>query len=467
MSDVRTLLSRADDREFVADLRTRSSGDDDDGARLDRLSAHVGALKARIDEAGLGEALSARFKKRLDEVSDTLVALRTDKPLHERAMKIVGLNLLLAPLPLIVPLMTRPRQQKTEAEIAALMAKAMVEGVGMIRTPTTDANLIKDRAMARYFANTVQALEFALPTFVGSLRFLNENAPFNVAAGVLSTGALFGGFLSKEIRDKYNLWRKGAVYPDLRAAGRQFSPETRAALAAVRETLESDKGALNAGKAAFVADDRRELSPYVAKQVTIAVNAYQRLADELADALGLEPATSPAENVDRSAKLALALFSTAVCVATTVLMLPDKIGTVDLASDAAFTAALMFSLMADKNVSRKDALEEFKTFVGLSLVMLAVLAVNKAAHDFIEHGTSGLLVGSITMAALNLTMPGPVGHASAQAIERLLGAKPSDLVATLKDIGHRVYQMFARPAARTSSVRIEELPADLEGGLPV
>lgn len=208
MSDVRTLLSQADDREFIAALRAPSNGEDSDDARLERLTSHVTRLKATIDEAGVTGALATRLKGRLDEVGTALTALRTDRPLHERAMKTAGLHVLLAPLPLAIPLLSKPRQQKTEAEIAALMAKAMVEAIGLIRTPTTDNNLLKDRAMARHYANMVQAVEFALPTFVSSLRFLNSNAAFNIAVGAMATGALFGGFLSDEIRQKFNVWRK-------------------------------------------------------------------------------------------------------------------------------------------------------------------------------------------------------------------------------------------------------------------
>ncbi len=470
MTDIRTLLSQADDREFIAALRAPANGADGNGAALDRLVSHIAEMKTRLDGAGLDDTLATRFKTRLDEVDVTLKALQTDKSPISRAAKIISLNAMLAPLPLMIPLMTKPRQQKTEAEIVALMAKAMVEGVGMIRTPTTDNNLLKDRAMARYYANMVQAVEFALPTFVKSLQFLNDSPAFNIAAGAVSTGALFGGFLSKEIREKYNTWRTGSAHPALREAGLTLSTETKAALDAVRNAVEMDRQTLNGAKDRFVTEQGHELSPHLSKQVAIAVNAYQRIADELAECIGLPAAEAPAENRDRSAKLALALFSTGVCAATTVLMLPDKIGTVDLASDAAFTSALMFSLMADKNVSRKDALEEFKTFVGLSLVMLAVLAANKAANDFIERGVSGLLVGSITMTALNLTMPGPIGHAAARGIEALMSMNPSDMLAGLRNIGDRVYKMFAGDEAvrsrPRSNVRIEELNPDLEGALP-
>lgn len=476
MSDARTLLSAADDRRFIAQLRapTVVNADADEGAaerdeaRLDRLTAHIASLKTQMAQAGLPQDLRACFDTRLAEIDDALKALQMDKPLVNRAAQVVALNALLAPLPLIIPVMTRPRQQKTEAEIAALMAKAMIEGIGMIRTPTLDRNLLTDRAMARYYANTIQALEFALPTFVGSLRFLNENTAFNVVAGFVSTGALFGGFLSTEIRERFNRWSKGTAHPHLREAGRALSPETKAALSQVKQALDEDQQTLQQAKTDFVAGGHNELSPHVSKQVALAVAAYQRVADELSDCIGLPPAATPTENRDRTAKLALALFATGVCVATTVLMLPDTIGTVDLASDAAFTSALMFSLMADRNVSRKDALEEFKTFVGLSLVMLAVLAANKAAHNFLEHGISGLLVGSITMSALNLTLPGPIGHAAASGIEKLMTMKPSDLVATLRDIGHRAFAMFggASGTQPRHNVVIQALDRDVEGGLP-
>lgn len=478
VADIRTLLSRADDSEFLAPLQ----GSD---GELARLSANVADLKALLggDDIAVPAEMKTAITARLDHVSQALGELATNKPLTERAAKIVTIHALLAPLPLLVPMFSKPAQQKAEAEIIALIFKAMVEGIGMMRTPTAGNLLLKDRTMSRYYANLVQAVLFALPTFVKSMQKLNSNLPFNAALGVLSTGALFGGFMSKEIKEKYNTWRSGDAHPAMAQAGQEMfsgaSPlseeqqqRVRNVLNQIVDTIGTDQKSLLDTKETFVADGHHEISPHVSKQVSIAVDTYQRLADEMASLLGTHAPELATENRDRNAKLALAVFATAVCVATTALMVPDKIGVVDLGSDAAFTSALMFSMVANANVNRRDALEEFKTFVGLSIVMLAVLAANKGAKDYMEKGVSGLLVGSIAMTGLNLILPGPIGHSAASGLEKLINLKPSDLVSALRGIGNKVYQMFGGAAEEVppcpSSVVIEELDehSDLESGLP-
>ena len=435
------------------------------------------------DDIAMPAELKSAIAARLDHVDQALGELATNKPLTERAAKIATIHALLAPLPLLVPMYSKPKQQKAEAEIIALIFKAMVEGIGMMRTPTTGNLLLKDRTMSRYYANTVQAVMFALPTFVKSMQKLNNSLPFNAALGVLSTGALFGGFMSKEIREKFNKKYSGDAHPAMAKAREQMfsgaaplseeqQHRIRGVLNRIVDTVGSDQKSLIDTKEAFVADGHHEISPHVSKQVSIAVDAYQQLAEELASLLGQHAPELATENRDRNAKLALAIFATGVCVATAALMVPDKIGMVDLGSDAVFTSALMFSMVANANVSRRDALEEFKTFVGLSIVMLAVLAANKGAKDYMEKGMHGLLVGSIAMTGLNLILPGPIGHSAASGLEKLMNLKPSDLVSALHSVGNKVWQMLgggaAEPAPRPSSVVIEELDehSDLESGLP-
>ncbi|WP_018606703.1 hypothetical protein [Uliginosibacterium gangwonense] len=454
-----------------------------EGARLARLSANVTALQSTLGASELPAELKQVLSKRLHQVITALAELQNDKPLANRVAKVIAINALLAPLPLMIPMMSKPVQPKTEAEIIALMAKAMIEGIGLIRTPTTGNSLLKDRTMARYYANTIQALEFSLPTFVSSLHFLNKSTPFNIGLGLLSTAGLFGGFMSKEIKEKFNQWRSGNPHPKLADEGKRLfgdmqglgeEPQAlhgrmKVVLQQLMEGVTHDKQSLLETKEAFVGSNGHELSPYVSKQVAMAVGAYQQVADELSSLMGNYAPAGGRHNKDRSAKLALALFATAVCAATTVLMLPDKIGVVDLGSDAAFTSALMFSLMANSNVSRKDALEEFKTFVGLSLVMLALLATNKGTKDFMEKGSSGLLIGSITMTALNLTLPGPIGHYAASGIEKLMNLKPSDLLAAVHGVGQWVCEMFCgsstEPKQKSNVVIQEIVEPDLEHGL--
>ncbi|WP_220432922.1 hypothetical protein, partial [Raoultella terrigena] len=138
----------------------------------------------------------------------------------------------------------------------------------------------------------------------------------------------------------------------------------------------------------------KELSPVTSKQVTMVADAFLAIATDLERVL--HPAGMPeqaataaggaereAQAAERTAKYALAAFTGAVCAATTGLMYPDRIGMVDLSSDAAFTVALMVANARNPNVTRRDALDEFKSFAGLSLVMIAVLTANHAGDDFI------------------------------------------------------------------------------------
>jgi hypothetical protein len=334
--------------------------------------------------------------------------------------------------------------------------------VGSMRSPTAaNKHSLLDHFMARHYFNIVGATIFAVPTFVGKLNKAGEHPGFSAADGALSTAALFGGFFGKEIKELLNTWRHGSPNPDLTAAAARLTSTTRQALTSVMNLVQADQAALLGARDEFTQNGQHELSPYTSKQVTLAANAYTSIASELGQALGLQD-TTPAENRDRTAKLALAVFTSAVCATTTGLMYPDKIGMVDLGSDAIFTAALMVKLAVNHNVTRGDALEEFKSFAGLSLVMLAVLTANHAAGQFIERGPTGLLVGSVAMAALNCTIPGPVGHAAGLGIEKLMNMSPGNLMESIKSVGHGALQYFkglVRTPAVPSTVTLTEMDA--------
>ncbi len=207
--------------------------------------------------------------------------------------------------------------------------------------------------------------------------------------------------------------------------------------------------------------------------MTLAANAFLDIATDLERVLhpdGLPDAATPAEGAgdpDRVAKYALAAFTTAVCATTTALMYPDQIGMVDLASDAVFTMALMTANARNPNVTRTDALDEFKSFAGLSLVMIAVLTANHAGDDFIEKSTSGMADGRSGHG-------GPQRHHSRphrargrpgirEAVRDAALAAAADLWSTLRNVGHNALELFqhhARGAQRTpSTVQLVEIPS--------
>jgi len=195
------------------------------------------------------------------------------------------------------------------------------------------------------------------------------------------------------------------------------------------------------------------------------------LASERAPAAGHE-AVARRENDAFKAKMAMMLLATSICAGTTAMMIPDTIGIVDNAGDGVFTALLMTKAALDPNLGRHDALHEFRGFVGLSLIMLGVLAVDKGLSaalgggkkdfDFIEKGgPAAAAVAAVAMSILNVTIPGPMGNVLSGGLEKLLSLKPSDLLQTIQSVGQNAMNFFTNssPAhdAPSSSVQIEEL----------
>ncbi|WCM93087.1 hypothetical protein M5C99_22635 [Acidovorax sp. NCPPB 2350] len=486
LADARTVLMRGDDAEFMQALRGRGDAESAPlpaGSTLPALREGVGELRARLQDPAVPEGLRQHFEGKLAHLESTLDALETEQPLARRAAVYLAMNTLLPAVPVAIPAYSH--QNQFEAELAGLYAKTALMAVGSVRSPTAaNRHSVMDHFMSRHYINVVQAAIFALPTFVPKLQQLNANPGFNVAAGIASTTALFVGFFSKEMREMYNQRRHGVPDPALAAAGRtldgdvdihaphppthepaaaaaESAPSARTLLTEALEHARAGQKALGDGKTGFL-DQGKELSPVTSKQVTLAANAFLDIATDLERVLGTDGAQAPAgDNPDRIAKNALALFTTLVCLTTTALMYPDRIGMVDLGSDAAFTAALMLHNANNPNMTREDALEEFKSFAGLSLVMIAVLVANRAAGDFIEKDTTGMLLGSVAMAVLNMTIPGPIGHAAGAGIEKLLSLKPADLLEAARGIGHNALELFRwcarRDAPAPSSVELTEI----------
>ncbi|WP_225981630.1 hypothetical protein [Paracidovorax avenae] len=509
MVDARTAVMRGDDAEFMQEFKGRADperGVLPAGSTLPELRNAAQALRTQLLAQDVPAELQTRFEGRLAHLDSTLEALETEQPLARRAAVYLGMNALLPVLPVAIAF--RGHQNQFEAELAGLYAKTALMAIGSARSPTgANRHSAMDHFMSRHYINVVQAAIFALPTFVPQLHKLNGHPAFNVGAGMVSTAALFLGFLGKETRELTNRMRHGVPDPELAAAGtrlqqaagfpagpaepaaddagetvqaaREAAVQARTALSQALDLARADQKAVTNAKASFLAQgDGKELSPVTSKQLTLVADAFLSIATDLERVLhpaGLpEQAASAAngaeqeaEKAERIAKYALAAFTGAVCATTTGLMYPDQIGMVDLASDAAFTVALMVANARNPNVTRRDALDEFKSFAGLSLVMIAVLTANHAADDFIEKNTTGMLLGAAAMALLNVSIPGPVGHLAGAGLEKMYAGlqsmRPAELSQALRGIGHNAMEwlrgqfMGAAPVSVPSSVEIHEI----------
>ncbi|MDA8450349.1 hypothetical protein M5C97_24685 [Acidovorax sp. NCPPB 3859] len=509
MVDARTAVMRGDDAEFMQEFKGRADperGVLPAGSTLPELRNAAQALRTQLLAQDVPAELQTRFEGRLAHLDSTLEALETEQPLARRAAVYLGMNTLLPVLPVAIAF--RGHQNQFEAELAGLYAKTALMAIGSARSPTgANWHSAMDHFMSRHYINVVQAAIFALPTFLPQLHKLNGHPAFNVGAGMVSTAALFLGFLGKETRELTNRMRHGVPDPELAAAGtrlqqaagfpaepaepaaddagetvqaaREAAVQARTALSQALDLARADQKAVTNAKASFLAQgDGKELSPVTSKQLTLVADAFLSIATDLERILhpaGLpEQAASAAngaeqeaEKAERIAKYALAAFTGAVCATTTGLMYPDQIGMVDLASDAAFTVALMVANARNPNITRRDALDEFKSFAGLSLVMIAVLTANHAADDFIEKNTTGMLLGAAAMALLNVSIPGPVGHLAGAGLEKMYAGlqsmRPAELSQALRGIGHNAMEwlrgqfMGAAPVSVPSSVEIHEI----------
>jgi len=486
--DMRPMVSRADDAEFVAMLR--QSGDIEaagpPAASLDGLQRDVADMKTRLQGAFAGEHalppdIARHVDQRLDEIASVLSGLQKDEPASKRAAIYVGMNLLLPVFPMAVSI--GANEKKFVAELSAMYAKTALMAVGAMRSPTAaDKHSVKDHFLSRHYISLVQAAVFALPTLVKKLDRLNTNTPFAVGAGVATSAVAFHAFFGQQIKDHVNKKWRGSLNPAATASWKQLSPETRRALteimAGIKDLAQAGEQSLVKSKSDFM-EGGKELSPYTSSQVHMAANAFHRVAKELTDLLAADGAAGEAhgtlarrDNHAFPAKMAMMLLATGICAGTTAMMIPDTIGIVDNAGDGVFTALLMTKAALDPNLGRHDALHEFRGFVGLSLIMLGVLAVDKGLSatlgkgkqdfDFIEKGGPlAAAVAAVAMSILNVTIPGPMGNVLSGGLEKLMSLKPSDLLHAMQSVGQNAMDFFTNssPAndSPTSSVRIEEL----------
>lgn len=486
--DIRPMVSRADDAEFVAMLR--QGGDVEaagsPAASLDALQRDVADMKTRLQGGSTGEHalppdIARHVDQRLDEIASVLSGLQRDEPAAKRAAIYVGMNLLLPVFPMAVSI--GANEKKFVAELSAMYAKTALMAVGAMRSPTAaDKHSVKDHFLSRHYISLIQAAVFALPTFVKKLNHLNANTPFAVGAGVATSAVAFHAFFGQQIKDHVNKKWRGSLNPAATASWKQLSPETRHALteimAGIKDLAQAGEQSLVKSKSDFV-EGGKQISPYTSSQVHMAANAFHRVAKELADLLAADGATDEAhgtlarrDNHAFPAKMAMMLLATGICAGTTAMMIPDTIGIVDNAGDGVFTALLMTKAALDPNLGRHDALHEFRGFVGLSLIMLGVLAVDKGLSstlgkgkqdfDLIEKGGPlAAAVAAVAMSILNVTIPGPMGNVLSGGLEKLMSLKPSDLLHAMQSVGQNAIEFFTNssPAndSPTSSVRIEEL----------
>lgn len=476
--DARRLLSVGDDRELIARLR---AGDPETGRRgLASLRGQVAALKQQLRQAGPDPAATdparhkvlKHFDAHIDHLDSVLRGLEKDRPWAVRAAIYGAMNIALPVLPAAVAL--ESGQGKFFAELAGMYGKTSLMALGAIRSPTAaDRHAIKDHFMQRHFLTLIQTAFHAIPSFDDRLRHLNQGAALNITAATLTTLIGIAAFFHEDIGRavKNRIWK--SPDPDLKNAWERLPPAESAhfqrVLAGVREAASKAYADIGAETSQFQ-QDGKTISPYTSTQLRFVTDALLHIARDVRELGGVDSsALATSDNPQWRAKLALALLNVAIGSTVTLLMIPDWIGVGGNAGDTLVTSGIQFKGVFQGDVSRDAALDSFRSWSGLSVLMLGLLALNKARGDFIERGgVTGVAVGATSLAILNAVLPGPLGHCLGSGIEKLMTMQASDFLAFTRRIGQGALDLFQQRAEATASsaasVRIEDVAPDSEPG---
>jgi hypothetical protein len=426
--DIHGLLTQANDKQFLLEV----------APHLRSLKASLGQMKNALgDLEGLPPQLRAPLRQRLDKAIAAADGLLTDQPLASRMAKGAAMFAALAPLPLALPFITKPKQFQYAALTVAHYAKTLVGMAGLVAKPKTN----NAQWMAHFNERHLTAfLPAALS--IGPLMAkpdLVSNPAFYVPTGIALTAVAFASAYPDKVKDLL----RNAAHSMRGDSGAVEIPGD------VQRQIQQLLGGVRPAEQALV-DARDGLGPRglsLSDSTSSQLSAVTGSVDGLFKAVGAlahnletihvdeadgEGRAAPRrQDPDRAAKVAMAVFSGIATFGSAAIVYPDIVGVTDFASDAVFVTSLMSAIALDPAKNKQDSLAMFKSMVGLSLLSIGFLGANKIS-PFLGEDMAEMVAGTAAIVGANLTLPGPVGQAAGMLIEA--GA----------DIGSKVYQQLKR-----------------------
>ncbi len=411
--DVHGLLTQANDKQFLLEV----------APHLRSLKASLGQMKNALGALeGLPPQLRAPLRQRLDKAIAAADGLLTDQPLASRLAKGAAMFAALAPLPLALPFITKPKQFQYAALTVAHYAKTLVGMAGLVAKPKTN----NAQWMAHFNERHLTAfLPAALS--IGPLMAkpdLVSNPAFYVPTGIALTAVAFASAYPDKVKDLL----RNAAHSVRGDSGAVEVPDDvqrqiRHLLGGVRPAEQALVGARDelGPRGLSLSDSTSSQLSAVTGSVDGLFKAVGALAHNLeaihvdeGDGEGRAAARRP--DPDRTAKAAMAVFSGIATFASAAILFPDIVGVTDFASDAVFVTSLMTSIALDPAKNKQDSLAMFKSMVGLSLLSIGFLGANKIS-PFLGEDMAKMVAGTAAIVGANLTLPGPVGQAAGMLIE--------------------------------------------------
>jgi hypothetical protein len=467
--DIHGLLTQANDKQFLLEV----------APHLRSLRANLQQMKNALgDLDGLPPQLRAPLRRRLDKAITAADGLLTEQPLASRLAKGAAMFAALSPLPLALPFITKPKQFQYAALTVAHYAKTLVGMAGLVSKPTTNNAQWMAHFNERHLTAFLPAALSISPLMVEP--DLVSNPAFYVPTGIALTAAAFASAYPDKVKD---LLRNAArsmrgdsgavdVPDDVQRAIQQMLASVRPAeqaLVHARDGLGPRGLSLSDSTSSQLSAVTGSVDGLFKAVSAVAHNLEAIEVDHAGDGEGR--AAARRHDPDRTAKVAMAVFSGLATFGSAAILFPDIVGVTDFASDAVFVTSLMTSIALDPAKNKQDSLAMFKSMVGLSLLSVAFLGANKIS-PFLGDDMAKMVAGTAAIVGANLTLPGPVGQAAGMLIEA--GA----------DVGSQVYQQMkralgfgadggpadahadarsdlssARPAAADASPRAADVPA--------
>ncbi|PPT92992.1 type III secretion system effector protein [Xanthomonas theicola] len=468
MSDMRTMLQlQAHDPAFLAILR---------GIDPERPSAHtlascreqVQQLRNLCETAqDLQSHLRTAILGDIGAVEQALDPLEHGTPATGRALKAL-VNLVNA-WPLLVPSPLLANQTKTFAYSIATATKGVLSlSMSALRStadglpfPLAGGELGREANEMHFYAALLNSIFLAteLPKKYGSesvrqkAQAIDDSIYFRSGAAVAAAAVLLTPFVWNNVKQFASRVGEGAIRVAAAGAERvglgnrvqplrarlspaQISDELRGRLNEIWLQLENGRAAFEQSRRDFTGTDSgHELTRTLNSQCTHLLETLHDCTSRFSSALGLDGDTAgitrhQTKNSDFSSKLALTILGAGVTGSTVFFIQPDKIGTADLVADSLVVTAVMAQSAWNKQATRQDAMERFKSMSAVSMVMALALGADKISKAFTPNGliasspTSPYYAGLI-MSLMSMTMPGPMARGAEMAMNwgggKLLG----------------------------------------------
>jgi hypothetical protein len=450
--DARTMLSRANDAGFLGAARTNLlTGEETRGALAlasaapehltkvlgDSLAACMKVFKsapaAPVEPGVLPKEIREHFESRMTHFSSVMKTLETDRKWHERLMYYVPINLVGHIFPMMVAYYSG--QPKFVAQTSAMILKTLFMMAGALHSSTAaNRHSAWDHFMERHFLQNFHALVYSFSTFIVGAAWLNDHHGYNIGLTVLVTLVAIAAFMPGPVARKWNAtWHDGSINPKLSRAWNNLSAQQKTALRprleSIKTAAEKARDAITEEKSPFdgkTADGTtgKRLSQYTAKQVNMGSDVLDLVIHEVNNILGIKENKAP--NAHFVPKISTTALNAVISGLVAWLYSPDWIALYGTVGDGVFTTAKSAYNACNGNVTKDEQLDEFRTWSGLTVTELVMLAVNKGFGDFIEQAgpQRGAWIGSIAMSIANITLPGPLAWAFTTGSEYLFKRMP-------------------------------------------